>query len=323
MKISDIAKVILEANKIGLTFHTSPDGDAIGSTLGLLNALREIGKDAYIISREVIPYNLSFLPLGEEINGETKSPVKGTDLVIVLDCGNYERICADLDSYDGTIANVDHHISNDNYGKYNYVDATAAATAEIVYTLLKELSFDFIEEDETSIKIGSCLYTSLVTDTGSFRHSNVTERTHTIASELVGCGVNNTKIHSNLFENRPFNKVKLMGAALNNIELYADGKVSYIGLSRELLESFNDSNLDTSDIINIALSIANVQVAIVIKEVEDGVKASLRSKDLVDVRKIAEALGGGGHVKAAGLKINGLSLEEGKVKILDEVIKEI
>lgn len=323
MTLKELSKIILESNKIGLTFHTSPDGDAIGSTLGLLNGLKEIGKEVYIISREVIPDNLSFLPLGNEINGETSEPIQGTDLVIVLDCGNFERICADLEGYEGAIMNIDHHISNDNYGKYNFVDPEAAATAEIVYLLLKEFQFEFDGKSEILERIGSCLYTSLVTDTGGFRHSNVTKRTFDIAGELIGSGVKNDKIHNELFGNKPFNKVKLIGEALNNLRLEIGNKVSFIALSKETLESFGMSGVDTSDIINMALNIEGVEVAVVTKEVEDGVKASLRSKNDVDVRKIAEVFGGGGHIKASGLKIQGISFEEANNALIKEIEKEI
>lgn len=323
MTLKEISKIILESNKIGLTFHTSPDGDAIGSTLGLLNGLREIGKEVYVMSREVIPNNLSFLPLGNEIDGETTKPLSGTDLVIVLDCGNEERICADLEDYNGTIMNIDHHVSNDNYGKYNYIDSEASATAEIIYLLLKELNFEFNSTEDIFTTIGTCLYTSLVTDTGSFRHSNVRKRTHNIAGELIGCGVNNSKIHNELFGNKPYDKVKFTGAALDNLRLYVNNKVSFIEVSMDMLESFGMESVDTSDIINMILSIEGVEVAVIIKEVEDGVKGSLRSKNDIDVSKIAGVFGGGGHVKASGLKIMNVSLEEAKKQILKEIEKEI
>ena len=323
MTLKEISKVILEANKIGLTFHTSPDGDAMGSTLGLFNALKELGKDVYVISREVIPDNLSFLPLGYEVDGNTSKPLYGTDLVVVLDCGNYERICADLEGYNGKIINIDHHASNDFYGDYNYVETDSAATAELVYLLLKELGFEFKGKAEILEKIGTCLYTSLVTDTGSFRHSNVTERTHKIASELISVGVNNNKIHNNLFDNKPYEKVRLMGEALSSLKLYVDNKVSFIKLPKKELDSLGLGNVDTSDIISIALGIEKVEVAVVIKEVEDGVKGSLRSKNEFDVRNIAEKLGGGGHVKAAGFKLLGVTLDEACDRIINEIEKEM
>lgn len=323
MTLNEISKVILNSNKIGLTFHASPDGDAIGSTLGLLNALRYIGKDVYVISKEVVDDYLSFLPFSGEINGEVEKPLPDTDLVIVLDCGNVERICADLNDFDKDIMNIDHHISNDMYGKYNYVDSNASATAEIIFELLNEMKFEFNDESEKIKEIAMSLYTSIVTDTGSFRHSNVTVRTHEYASKFIGCGINNSYIHNELFGNKPLNKLKLTGEAINKLEVHFDGKVSFVELSLETLEKFNMLEGDTSDIINMILNIEGVEVAVVTKETDDGVKASLRSKNDFDVRKIAEIFGGGGHIKASGLKIKDVSLKEAKERILEAIGKEI
>ena len=178
MNFKAIKEEILKSKRIGLSFHTSPDGDAIGSTLSLLNALRYLGKDSYIISRDVISDNFSFLSLSNEINGNILEPKRNTDLVIVLDCGNFERISANLSNYSGKIINIDHHISNENYGFINYVDINAAATCEISYLLIKELGIDFNDKTDIEIAIGNAVYTGIVTDTGSFRHSNVTSRTH-------------------------------------------------------------------------------------------------------------------------------------------------
>ena len=322
MIYNKIANKILNANKIAITFHASPDGDAIGSTLGLLNGLRILGKDSYVISKEEVPKNLLFLPCAEEITGDICCPTDDTDLVIVLDCGDRPRLCADLSNYNGDIIIVDHHLSNEKFGMINLVEPESAATTELVYLLLKEMKFNFCNNDE-SRKVGMCIYTGLVTDTGCFRHSNVTKRTHDIAGILIECGVNNTFIYNNLFDNKPFNKVKLMGYALKSIELLAGGKVTYIGLSMKMLEDLNLGNVDTSEIISIALGVENIEAAIVLKEVEDGVKASLRSKNNLDVRKIAEAFGGGGHMKAAGLKIKDVNLQYAKNKIITEFEKEL
>lgn len=319
--ISNVKEEILKANKIGLSFHTSPDGDAIGSTLGLLNGLLHLNKEAYIISRDVISDNLSFLPLSENVNKEVTQPTSDTDLVIVLDCGNVERISADLSSYGGKIINIDHHVSNEMYGFINYVDTKAAATCEIVYLLLKELEIDFKSKSQDIIDIGKCIYTGIVTDTGSYRHSNVTEQTHKIASELIGIGVDNSNIHSNLFDNKPFDKVKLMGCVLSNIELQFDGKIAVLEITKNMIEELNLPNTDTSDIISIGLSIKGVEVALLLKEVDEGVKASLRSKNDVDVRKVAESFGGGGHVKAAGVMQRAVNLKEAKVNLL-KILKE-
>lgn len=323
MDFNEIKEEIIKSKRIGLSFHTSPDGDAIGSTLALLNALRFLGKDSYIISRDVISDNLSFLSLAEEIDGNTLEPRRDTDLVIVLDCGNVERISADLSNYDGKIINLDHHISNENYGSINYVDPSAAATAELSYLLIKELGINFLDKSDEKIAIGSAIYTGLITDTGSFRHSNVTKRSHEIASELIELGVDNSKIHSNLFDNKPFNKVKLMGCVLSNIELELNDKVAVLQIPKGMLEEFNLLHVDTSDIISIGLGIKGVEVSMLLKEVEEGVKTSLRSKNNVDVRRVAEVYGGGGHVKAAGVMQKNVNLSKAKDNLLKTLKEEM
>ncbi|OVE69692.1 DHH family phosphoesterase [Clostridium diolis] len=319
--LKEIKEEILKSKRIGLSFHTSPDGDAIGSTLALLNALRHLGKDSYIISRDVISDNLSFLSFANEIDGNTLEPKEGTDLVMILDCGNVERISADLSNYKGKIINIDHHISNEEYGFINYVDVSAAATCEISYLLAKELEIDFNNKTDVEINIGNAVYTGIVTDTGSFRHSNVTKRTHKIVSELIELGVNNSKVHSNLFDNKPFEKVKLMGCVLSNIELALENKVAVLEIPKGMLEEFNLKNTDTSDIISVGLGIKGVEVSMLLKEVEDGVKGSLRSKNDVDVRKVAEVYGGGGHIKAAGVMQKGVDIETAKENLL-KILKE-
>lgn len=317
----EIKKEIMKSKRIGLSFHTSPDGDAIGSILSLLNALRYLGKDAYIISRDVISDNLSFLSLANEVNDNILEPKVDTDLVIILDCGNVDRISADLSNYTGKIINIDHHISNEKYGFINYIDITAAATCEISYLLIKELGIDFNHKTDIEVAIGSAVYTGIVTDTGSFRHSNVTSRTHGIVSELIELGVNNSKIHSNLFDNKPFEKVKLMGSVLSNIELVLDNKVAVLQIPKGMLEEFNLKSTDTSDIISVGLGIKGVEVSMLLKEVEDGVKGSLRSKNNVDVRKVAEVYGGGGHVKAAGVMQKDVDISKAKENLL-KILKE-
>ncbi|WP_238915643.1 bifunctional oligoribonuclease/PAP phosphatase NrnA [Clostridium sp. YIM B02555] len=324
--IKDIKEEILLSKRIGLSFHTSPDGDAIGSALGLLNALRYLGKDSYIISRDVIPDNLSYLSLANDIDGSTVEPKANTDLVIILDCGNVERISADLTNYNGKVINIDHHISNDKYGSINYIDVTAAATCEIIYLLVKELGFylkNEIDNQKSHVEIGSAIYTGIVTDTGSFRHSNVTKRTHNIVAELVEFGVNSSKIHSNLFDNKPFEKVKLMGRVLSDIKLVLNNKVAVLEIEKKTLEEFNLLNTDTSDVLSVGLGIKGVEVCLLLKEVDDGVKASLRSKNDIDVRKVAEVYGGGGHIKAAGVKQKNVSVSEARENLLKILAQEI
>ena len=323
MTLSQIAKFILESKKIGITYHVSPDGDAVGSVLALFNALKSLNKDCYIISKDTLSENLKFLKGSDEITGEITGPVDETDIVVVLDCGNLERVSANLKEFTGTIVNIDHHLSNDKYGDINYIDSNAAATAEIVFELLNLMGISFEKEDIVIKDIGTCMYTSIVTDTGAYRHSNVTERTHKISAVLKKIGVDNTFIYQSLFDNKDFSRIKLIGKALSSMQLILNGKVALLEIDKNFTADLGIDVGDTSDIISYGLQIKGVEVTLLLKEVEDGVKASLRAKSYVDVRKIAEVFGGGGHIRASGIKIKNMSMEEAKYEILNEIQKEL
>lgn len=323
MTLSQIAKFILESKKIGITYHVSPDGDAVGSVLALFNALKSLNKDCYIISKDTLSENLKFLKGSDEITGEITEAVDETDVVVVLDCGNLERVSANLKEFTGTIINIDHHLSNDKYGDINYIDSNAAATAEIVFELLNLMGISFEKEDSVIKDIGTCMYTSIVTDTGAYRHSNVTERTHKISATLKKIGVDNTFIYQSLFDNKDFSRIKLIGKALSSMQLILNGKVALLEMDKNFTADLGIDIGDTSDIISYGLQIKGVEVTLLLKEVEDGVKASLRAKSYVDVRKIAEVFGGGGHIRASGIKIKNMSMEEAKYEILNEIQKEL
>ena len=241
----------------------------------------------------------------------------------MLDCGNLERVSANLKEFTGTIVNIDHHLSNDKYGDINYIDSNAAATAEIVFELLNLMGISFEKEDSVLKDIGTCMYTSIVTDTGAYRHSNVTERTHRISAVLKKIGVDNTFIYQSLFDNKDFSRIKLIGKALSSMQVILNGKVALLEIDKNFTSDLGVDVGDTSDIISYGLQIKGVEVTLLLKEVEDGVKASLRAKSYVDVRKIAEVFGGGGHIRAAGIKIKNISMEEAKYEILNEIQKEL
>ena len=323
MTLSQIAEYILKGKKIGITYHVSPDGDAVGSVLALLNGLKSLNKNCYVISKDSLSDNLKFLKGSEEILGNVVDATNDTDIVVVLDCGNLERVSANLNEFTGTIINIDHHLSNDKYGDVNYIDSNAAATAEIVFELLNLMGISFEKENSVIKDIGTCMYTSIVTDTGAYRHSNVTERTHKISAILKKIGVDNTFIYQSLFDNKDFSRIKLIGKALSNMQLILNGKVALLEIDKNFTADLGIDIGDTSDIISYGLQIKGVEVTLLLKEVEDGVKASLRAKSYVDVRKIAEVFGGGGHIRASGIKIKNMSMEEAKYEILNEIQKEL
>ncbi|MFT5871609.1 MAG: phosphoesterase RecJ-like protein [Clostridium sp.] len=318
MKINDIVNRIKLFKKIAITFHTSPDGDSIGSALALLIGLRKLNKEVYIISKEVIPQTFLFLPCSNEISGETSQPLDDTECVIVLDCGDFKRINANLcmQNRKFELINMDHHLSNDLYGDLNYVDTRASAVGEIVHEVLGLLHVPLDKE------ISTCLYTSLLTDTGSFRHSSTTAVTHGIAGELINTGIEFSNIHRIVFENKKFEKVKFCGEVISNMTVELHGKVCIMYISKEAINKYKLASIDTSDVITFGDSIDTVEVTILIKEAENGVKVSLRSKSLIDVSKIAEGFKGGGHIRAAGFYAEA-NFDDTKVKLMEILEKEL
>ncbi len=318
MKINHIIDRIKMCKKIGITFHTSADGDSLGSALALLIGLRKLNKEVYIISKEVISQAFLFLPYSNEINGETSEPLKDTECVIVLDCGDFKRINANLplENRNFELINIDHHLSNDLYGDLNFVDTSASAVGEIVYEALGLLNVELDKE------ISMCLYTSILTDTGSFRHSNTTEATHAIAGKLINTGIDFSNIHRIIFENKKFEKIKFYGEVINTMTTEFHGKVCIMYISKDVLEKYELVSSDTSDVITFGASIDSVEVTMLIKEAENGVKVSLRSKSLVDVSKIAEKFRGGGHIRASGF-FTEASFNDTKIKLMEILEKEL
>ncbi|MDV3426044.1 MAG: bifunctional oligoribonuclease/PAP phosphatase NrnA [Bacillota bacterium] len=317
MEINNIIKKIMESESIAITFHVSPDGDSLGSSLALYIALKKLNKDAKIICNDDIPDVYNFLPGIENISKDIKLS-QDFDLVIVLDCGNKDRICSDI-KFDGSyfIINIDHHKSNDNYGDINYVDPLSAAVGEIIYKLIENLNVP-LDPD-----IASNIYTSILTDTGAFRFSNTTADTMKIASELLDkAKFDFSDIYRRIYYSRDFKRIKLYGLVIDSMRLILDGKAVIMTISRDMLKSLGTELGDTSDIINIGMEIDSIDAGILIKETEEGLKVSLRSKYLFDVSKVASRFGGGGHIRAAGLTLN-TSIEEGEKLLTEAFIEEL
>lgn len=317
-QINSVIEAINRSKKIGITCHVSPDGDALGSSLALMQGLLKLNKEAYIMSKEFLPETFEYLPFSYEVNKKIDYILENTDTIIVLDCGNVDRINSNLklSNRDYTLINIDHHLSNDLYGDLNYVNTDAAAVAEIIYEIFNIMNLE-IDSD-----IATCLYTSLVTDTGSFKHSNTTDLTHKIAGQLINVGIDFSQIHRNIFENVKYSRIKLQGRVIENMYLIHDEKMCIMELTQKMLDEFSINNGDSSDIISLGTKIDTVEVAVLFKETEEGIKVSLRSKNIVDVRKIAEKFGGGGHVRAAGFASD-KSLKEIKKIIIKEIEKEL
>ncbi|MEG0306866.1 MAG: bifunctional oligoribonuclease/PAP phosphatase NrnA [Clostridium sp.] len=318
MITKDILDIIGKSKNVGITFHQSPDGDSLGSATALLQGLRALGKEAYILSKECIPSTFEYLPCSDEITGLVEDVKSGTDVVIVLDCGDFKRINAnlDIDNKKYTLINIDHHMSNEKYGDLNYVDIKSAAVGEIVFDILKLLDVKITKG------IGESIYTSILTDTSSFRHSNTTSKTHEVAGEVVKAGINFNRIQRTVFENKDFDKVKFFGKVIDTLSLEIRGKVAFMEITDEMLKKSNLESMDSGEVIHFGTMINGVEVVALFKESKGGIKTSLRSKEMVDVSKIAETFNGGGHVRAAGFFYEG-KMPSLKIKLRKILEKEL
>jgi phosphoesterase RecJ-like protein len=310
-----IVDKIMESNKIAIMSHIMPDGDNVGSSLALYNALKKSGKDVYLILDDEIPKIYKFLKNSDKV--ERPGQYESFDAVIALDCGDAGRLGKSrLYLENNFVINIDHHISNDEFGDLNLVDSNAAATAEIIYQIIKILGIEMDSE------IAECLYTAIVTDTGQFQYSNTTSETHQIIGDLIRSGVNVSLMFERIYQNSSKEKVMLMKTALDTLEFFHDDRISCISLTLEQMRRINAAEEDSDGIINLARDIECVEVAIFLKELEPGrIKVGLRSKKSVDVASVSLQFGGGGHVRAAGCTLNG-TIEDVKAKVLDAVIAE-
>ena len=304
------AEKIKAANKILITAHVQPDGDAIGSTLATMQILRAMGKDAQIFIDDEVRKNLQFLPRFEEIRRPTDGEKFDADLLLILDTSP-DRINKVRDLTDAPILNIDHHVTNKNDSGDLYLDSDAAATCEIIFKLAGELGAEITPE------IATCLYTGLATDTGFFKFSNTRAETFKIASELVSCGVVPNLVSEEL-EKRSVSEIFGIRTALNSLKFFCGGKVAGMFLTLEEMKQIDS----TEAFIGMIRVIEGVEVAFVISEREEKVcRVSMRSKG-VDVSKIANELGGGGHVRAAGCTIYE-KLDDAEKILLEAIDKAI
>ncbi len=291
--------LIADAQSIVLASHAHPDGDAIGSLLGLGLGLRSIGKEVSFYNRDAVPYNLKFLPGSEKISPDLCF-TEQADLTILLDCAEPNRIGEAFPKvgWGKNIAVVDHHKTFDpEFADVYFRDVSAAATGELVYELLLDLGA------EISLDVAKCIYCTLVTDTGSFRYSNTKKRTFEIAGELVELGVEPWEITSNVYESQPLERIRLLTKVLQTLEISSCGRIAFLVVHTSDLSENNESLID--GFINYARSIMGVEVATQLMGVDTDWRISFRSKGKIDVSQIAQIFGGGGHRNAAGCTMNG------------------
>jgi bifunctional oligoribonuclease and PAP phosphatase NrnA len=296
-----VAAEIRAGDRFLLTTHENPDGDALGSLLGMHRVLEALGKDSvmFLAAKEFpLPVEYRFLPL-EEIFHEPPADIADR-VVIFLDCGNIDRMPVDfLRNGNNKVLNIDHHHDNTRFGTINLVDMDASCTAEIVYDLAGVLGVDLTPE------IAKALYVALVTDTGKFMYENTDARSHRMAAGLIEAGVDVNEIYRRLYEHAPIEKLKLLSHALDRTELRDDGRLAVTYISMEDYASTGASAALAEGIIDHLRAIEGAVVAAVVRDQSDSGrpsrKVSIRSTDgRVDVSAIARVHGGGGHRRAAG-----------------------
>ena len=316
MVTDNIISILKEAESIAILPHISLDGDGLGSSLAFACALGKLNKHGTVYLEEAIPHIYSFLPGSQQVRFYEGEPPK-VDVAVALDSGDIERLGkrAAIFNNAGITVNIDHHQTNSMFAAHNYVQTGASAVGEIIYQFIKMMG---LELDE---KIATCLYVAIVADTGGFRFSNTTATTHQIAADLISNGVNVSEISRKVFDSVSREKVKLMGAAINSLELFEEGKVAFIAVTKEMIGSVGASDEDCDGIVNIGRSINGVEAAVMLKERDNGeIKVNLRSNSYVDVAAIAGMFSGGGHKRAAGCTIK-REISEAKKMILNEIVK--
>ncbi len=307
--LQDLIKHIQDASYILVAGHVSPDGDAIGACTAMGLILQQMGKE-YTVLLEKIDEKYDYLL--EHIKVTTEAPEKDCDLFIALDCADIDRLGDFRLAHDNAKLtwNIDHHISNTNYSRYNHVDSKASSASEIVFNIYKESGISLNPE------IAQAIYTGIVYDTAAFKHSNTSPKTLSVSSELLNQAFDFSSIIQRMFYSHSLLSVQLQGAAIRNMESYFDNSLMVSSLSLEEISQYTEEGKGTGGIVNVLKNIKDSKVALFLYEKSEGeIKISMRSEDPYDVCEIAKKFGGGGHKKAAGATINS-TIEEAKEQII-------
>lgn len=314
--LDSIVEEIKKAESIVVLTHETPDGDAIGSSLAMYNALKQIGKNVDVIIPEC-PRNFNFLTGYNEIKKEGK--ITNYDLAITVDCATIERLNGWQDYFDRANAtiNIDHHTKNGMFADYNYVNPASPACAQILIIVLEALNIKINKE------IGECLLTGIITDTGGFKYQGVSSETFQFVAWLIQAGVNVSNVYKKALQIKTKSSFELEKIAMNRLEFLEDGKIAFTYITKQDEISVNAEPGDHEGIVEKGRDVEGVEVSAFLRQIEEKTyKVSLRANDYVNVSDVAIVFGGGGHVKAAGCKINGTP-EQIKTTLVKVIKKHI
>ncbi|PYT01933.1 MAG: bifunctional oligoribonuclease/PAP phosphatase NrnA [Acidobacteria bacterium] len=311
--LSQVVELIENKSKFGITTHIKPDGDGVGSSLGLCWLLRSLGKSAEVIVRGEIPPSYRSLPGADAIR-DVEHLDGEYDAVFVIECSDLDRPGIQGLENQFTV-NIDHHATSAHFGTINWIDSTASAVGEMIYNLCKAIG------GRVTSEIAECVYMALVTDTGSFHFSNTTERTLKVASELIKAGAKPADISEAVYNNYPWSRIELMRQVLSTVKRDESGQVATLRQTLAMRQTAAAVDGDNNGFVNIPLAARDVLAVVYMREVgPNEYRVSLRSKGDINVARVAENFGGGGHRNAAGLRIEGDW--DAKEQELVEAVKE-
>lgn len=311
IEFSQAVAELKNAENILILTHMNPDGDTLGSGFALLRALRKMGKKAKLLNGDRIntKYNYLFEDLPDEKFDE--------EYIVSVDVAERKLLGDTLsEKYGGRVnLSIDHHETSRRFADMTYCEPGSASCCEIIYLIIKALGVP-VDKD-----IASCIYTGCSTDTGCFRYSNVTKRTHLIAAELIEKGADHSRINTKMFEMKSMNNIMLETMCLSTLSFYAEGKVAVISVTQEMFRKTNTDKSALDAIKPITRQIEGVKAGVTLREENDGkISVSVRTDEDVDAASICAEFGGGGHVRAAGCEFRGKTIDEAKTAVVDYIV---
>ena len=315
---SEIIAEIKKGRNFLITSHVRVDGDALGSELALYLMLKESGKNVVVYNQDDTPENYRFLPAPACIVHEL-GDVSRFDAAFILDCSDLERVGDEAQKigYVKTLINIDHHVSNGRFCDLTILDAEASSTGELIYGLMREMSYALTKDICTN------LYTAILTDTGGFRYSNTRAAALQAAGDLVASGADPQWISENIYESDPPQKIKLLAKALETLNLDMAQKISSMVVTQKAMQETGASYDHTEGFVDVIRSVNGMEVAVLYSQLQENYfKLSLRSKGKVNVEKVAKLFGGGGHFNAAACRIEG-DIEDIKARVARAITESV
>lgn len=321
MKYADLIALIRGHESFGVISHFRPDGDAIGSTLAMGLALRAMGKQVYMWNEDGVPTRYTFLHGAEDISTLPEPDAELPQVLICVDTGDWKRLGDNaMARFSGhpCIVNIDHHGTNSAYGHLNIIEGNAAACGCIILNIIRALGLTM------DVAMAAALYTAISTDTGSFQYGSTTAEVMRQAADLLECGIDVGNINCRLYQEIPWDTMRVNREVLNNMVMECDGQIAQYSMPAGTKERLGVGLEATKDLVDVVRVVEGVRVAAIFEDLEDGrIRISLRSKDpAINVAEIAAQFGGGGHAMAAGIRMRG-ELDMVRKQVINRIMETL